>query len=281
MKYCVNYRRDLKCKNDVDELRIDYNRSDTTLFDFLILHKDQHININIIDAEDFINHYEYRKFISFEKKEDCPHNYSFVLADYREEKCKIIYNQIITNLKASVYFNTKVTDWDTLIGMAELNISDMYITENLGFDLPFVSEYLKEKGIRVRTFANVCQSSWFTTPTLKTFFIRPEDVDIYDPYVDVLEFYYERIDQQNVLYRVYAIEKKWSGNLAEIIIGFNENIDSRCILPEFAERRLRCNKRCLRTNNCQFCDRMLKLSKTMEESGLRFRADESTEMNED
>lgn len=272
MKYCVNYRRDLKCKDDVDELRIDYNRSDTTLFDFLILHKDQHININIVDVEDFINHYEYKKFIGFEQREDCSHNYSFVLQDYKDAKCKTLYEIFIANhLQAPIYFNTKVNNWDVLIGMAELQISDMYIVEDLGFDLPRVSEYLKAKNIKVRTFANVCQSAWSTTPTSRTFFIRPEDVDLYSSYVDVIEFYYSRIDQQNILYKIYAKDKKWAGNLSEIIMGFKEDVDSRCFLPEFAEKRLSCCKKCQRGNSCTICDRTFSLAKTMFKSDLTFK----------
>ena len=54
MKYCINYRRDIKCKNEVDELRIDYNRNDSTLFDFISVHKDQRINIVINDVKEII-----------------------------------------------------------------------------------------------------------------------------------------------------------------------------------------------------------------------------------
>ena len=45
MKYCINYRRDLKCKKEADELRIEYDRADTTLIRFLEKYKDKRINI--------------------------------------------------------------------------------------------------------------------------------------------------------------------------------------------------------------------------------------------
>jgi len=54
----------------------------------------------------------------------------------------------------------------------------------------------------------------------KQFFIRPEDVDIYGEYVDVIEFY-DSIEQQNVLYEVYFKDKEWNGKLREIIKGMD------------------------------------------------------------
>ena len=277
MKYCINYRRDIKCKNEVDELRINYNRNDSTLFDFISVHKDQRINIVINDVKEFTEHYEWRKFAAFETKEENPHNYAIVLPSCSDSECIALYEVLLEKTNVPMYFNTRVNNWDTLIGLAEMEISDMYIVEDLGFELPRVSEYLKSKGIRIRAFANVCQSSWRQTPAFKTFFIRPEDVDIYDEYIDVLEFFYERPDQQNVLYRVYSKEKKWAGNLSEIIFGFNEEVDSRCLLPEFATKRLNCGKKCYRGHHCEFCERALRLSKTMRDSNLVFHDNTSFE----
>ena len=48
MKYCLNYNRDTERANhiqDADEWIIKYNSKDTTLLEFLDLHKDKRINI--------------------------------------------------------------------------------------------------------------------------------------------------------------------------------------------------------------------------------------------
>lgn len=48
MKYCLNYNRDTERANhiqDADEWTIQYNSKDTTLLEFLDLHKDKRINI--------------------------------------------------------------------------------------------------------------------------------------------------------------------------------------------------------------------------------------------
>ena len=281
MKYCVNYRRDLKCRTEVDELRITYRKEDTTLFDFLRLYKDKRINIVIPDAEDFIACNEIKKFIAFEEERIANnHNYVFVLLSCEDSHCQDLYTIIRNEIGVEIYFNDRINNWDTLIGLVnKYEISDVYITEDLGFELPFVRNFLSPYGIRIRCFANVAQSQWEETPIFKKFFIRPEDVDVYEDYIDVLEFYYERIDQQNVLYRVYSKEKKWSGKLAEIIFSCEEDVDNRCILPEFAEKRLSCSKKCYRGGKCLFCHRALSLAKTMADAELRFVQTEKEEDN--
>lgn len=279
MKYCIKYRRDLKCKDEADELSIIYDRADTTLFRFLKKYKDKRINIFIEDPADFIDHNDIKRFESFEQEIDTI-NYAFVLPDCRTLNSKNLYKMIKNRLsKALVYFNTRVNNWDVLMGLvSNYEISDIYITEDLGFELPFVKSFLEPYGIRIRCFANVCQSQWEGTQPFKTFFIRPEDVDTYEPYIDVLEFFYVRIDQQNVFLRIYSQEKKWSGNLAEIIFSFyEEDVDNRCILPEFAEKRLSCSRKCYRGEKCLFCHRALGLAKAMTKAQIHFTHNESLE----
>ena len=47
----------------------------------------------------------------------------------------------------------------------------------------------EEKGIHIRTFCNICQKSWQETNPLQTFFIRPEDISLYEGYIDTIEFF--------------------------------------------------------------------------------------------
>jgi hypothetical protein len=98
----------------------------------------------------------------------------------------------------------------------------VFIGEELCFDLTRVKKAAKEKGILLRTYCNVAQNGWYKAPSLKSFFIRPEDVDIFQSYFDTLEFY-DPNNTINTLYRIYSIEKRWFGALSEIIVGYNGN----------------------------------------------------------
>lgn len=54
MKYCLRYQRlNTELMNNADEILINYNKSDTTLLDFLQKYEDKRIIISINDIDDF------------------------------------------------------------------------------------------------------------------------------------------------------------------------------------------------------------------------------------
>ena len=95
------------------------------------------------------------------------------------------------------------------------------------------------------------------TPEL-TFWMRPEDQLIYEDAIDVLHSWMGIKGQvyADVWYNVYAIEKKWLGNLNTLINGLvvnDKGIDNRCFTPQWGEMRCRCARACLQTSQCVFC----------------------------
>lgn len=268
MKYCINFRKNFKYINDVDEITITFHRKDTTLIDFLLLHQKKRINIYINDEDDFINSNSIKLFdaIAIEHPEV---NFVLKLKDYKNEKTKEIVEIIQkSDVKHKFFFETFVKDWDTLRGYIKLQPSDIYIVELLGFEIVAVADLLHSAGIRVRCFPNVAQSSWRKTPALTKFFIRPEDVYIYEHYIDVFEFFGKE-ESIETYYKIYAIDKKWFGKLNEVILDFDDGeIDSRFILPEFGARRLNCGKRCLKGKTCQICKAVKELAGVLESHNL-------------
>lgn len=267
MKYCIQYKKNFKYLNDVDEITINFRASDTTLVDFLLLHQKQRINIYIDDEDDFINNDRIKLFSAIALERPEIHNFVFKLKDYKRETTKKIV-EIIKSSKMKYFFEVFVRDWDTLLGYVELHPSDIYVVENLGFEIAAVAQLLHVAGIQVRCFPNVGQSAWKWTPALKKFFIRPEDVHMYEPYIDVLEFF-GREDSIETYYKIYAIDKKWFGKLNEVIIDFDDKeIDSRFILPKFAVRRLNCGKHCLKGRPCKVCEAIKELAEVLESNNI-------------
>jgi hypothetical protein len=265
MKYCLNYNKHSKYLDKVDELTIVYNKKDTTLLKFLEEYKTKRINIyfgeNIepdslsIMLEIFKKYPEYKTNIYI--------------------KLGFIDKHIINILKDNnikFFFDMKVNNWDILQGLAAMGVSDIYIVEDLGFELDKVAVMLHSIDVKVRCFPNVAQSSWQDTAALKKFFIRPEDITQYENYIDVIEFY-DNEDKEDLLYEIYAIDKKWYGELKEIIIGFKEDFNSRFIVPRFAETRIRCGKKCQKGGNCHMCETVKQLSNILEKAGIEVKMD--------
>lgn len=276
MKYCVEFAKSFNYIDEIDEIFIQYKSNNRALEKFIEKFKEKRIliKLNFEDLDEFIDSSIQVDFIKavIDKYEA---NVAIVLPEYKFDGNRKVFD-IFKEKGVPVFFSTMVHSWDELIGLANMGVSDIYIVEELGFELVDAAAVLHERGIQIRCYPNVAQSAHPDVPDIKKFFIRPEDVEQYEQYVDVFEFYG---DSNNLYYKIYTKDKKWFGDLSEIIFDFNKNLDSRCIIPEFAEVRSRCGKKCMKGSACRICEKVDRLAKTMQENGLYFREVKETEID--
>lgn len=263
MKYCIDYNKKSNILDKADEINIVYNLKDTTLLEFLLTNQTKRVNICLEDL-DMEN-----QLSAIEKIKDIKKSNENLQLFIRLQNLNDDLIKKIKEYDLPFYINLRVNNWDTFRGILDLGVSDIYITEDLCFNLLSVSSIAHSRGVQLRTFPNVAQSQWSSMSSLKKFFIRPEDIDEYSTYIDVVEFFGD-VDKTEVLYKIYAIDKKWMGKLNEIIIGFDGDLDSRFILPKFSTYRANCRKKCLKGQNCRICEAIEELSKTLENKGLMF-----------
>lgn len=267
MAYCILYHPKLKTlAEQVEELCIRYNPKDTSLVEFMKRYPKKRFILWI----DKLAKWDLTNFVQIKTAvPEIDFTVKFAYGDGAEPLFKEAKEAGIP-----AFFDILVKDWDTFNGLLDLGVSDIYITENLGFELDLLAEKAHSRGVKLRTFPNICQSAWSGTRPLKTFFIRPEDAEFYSQYIDCYEFFVD--DKQhniNVLYKVYTKDKKWFGDLQEIILGFNEPLDSRGLFGTFAEKRVKCGKKCEKgKSGCQLCERYAELANTMREHALYFKA---------
>jgi len=251
MKYCLDFIKQNKdVLNDVDEI---YCSEISTLETLCQHHSNKRIIIKILFKKELLEAIQICK--------ETNNNYAIsLLADDKE------LISLLKEAKIPFFLNKLANTWDIFTELIELGVSDIYITEELGFELDKIATIAHKKGIQIRAFPNICQSGSVSMPSLKSFFIRPEDVSIYESYIDVLEFFGNE-EKQSILYKIYK-DKKWFGKLKEIIPNFDSELDSRFIIPHFAKQRIKCGKKCLKGGKCKICERIEQLSKTLEKSNL-------------
>ena len=256
MKSCIEWRKSFKYLPQIDEFNIDFRPKEGKLLDFLEMYgKSQRVNIRL--PEDY-------------KVDDL----GLLTTIYRNRDYNIViilpdkyYAHELKEDGVPFYFGKPIYDWDMLDSCLDSGVSDVIISGALGFELDKVSKVCKARGVQVRCYANIAQSNgWTGGDGFKKFFIRPEDVDIYGEYVDVIEFY-DSVDRQNILYEIYFKDKEWVGDLREIIKGMQLKINNYYILgSEFARRRSQCGKRCFKGERCALCDNLAELAQTLEDS---------------
>lgn len=91
--------------------------------------------------------------------------------------------------------------------------------------------------------------------------IRPEDLSNLDYAINICEFDVETRREEQALYRIYAEEHKWPGELYILIKDIkDQDVTNRMIPPEFQERRSTCGMRCQSGGHCRYCENVLKLA---------------------
>ena len=256
MKYCIDYFQNSKAKDKADEFMIKYTKKNDILIDFLEENKTKRI---ILKIEEELTEGELKLL-----KTICDSYTNLVL---RFETFDYQYVETITEIGVPFFYANRVNSWDEFIGLIELGVTDIYIVEDLAFELDKVSQIAHEENIQIRIFPNVAQSSWRDTPDIKKFWVRPEDIDFYSQYADVCEFF-GTAEQLPILLKIYKEDKQWFGLLNEIIIGLKTPLDSRFTDPGFVEKRIRCGKSCRKGGKCKMCDLHVELSYALKQAHL-------------
>ena len=268
MKSCVEFQRDFKYLAEIDEFNIQFKRKDRELINFLSQYavNQQRVNIYI---NDFVDFYQHKDIELINAIIDQNPNFQITLVFDRSLLLSSeISNKLLSELKCDFYFQNVICDWDFLYGAAAAGVSDVFVGGQLGFELPEVVKFCREHKLQIRAKANLASAAWIDIPGLKTFFIRPEDVNYYDEYnlIDIIEFVGSK-RANNVNYEVYFKKHKWSGPLKTLIEGYNGELDNYYILPkDFADARSKCRRRCLSHNNCHYCDSIEMIAQTLKDS---------------
>lgn len=267
MKYCAKFCKGLNL-NRFEEISIIYERQAQELVSFIQEHKEQRV-ILVIKFDEIKHFYQSQewKLINAIHREYPDINLSVCLEDISSfHMVDEVEKEIAQKLEVPVFFGICATNFDQLQYLLSLNVSDVYLTEEICFDLKRAKKLCSNYGVTIRAFPNIAQSGVRETPALHKFFIRPEDIQEYGKYIDVLEFW-GPIDRQEVLQRIYSKER-WFGDLKEIILDLNIAFDSRRILPVFGEIRSTCKRKCMAGEDCTMCDKILSIAEKLEDKGI-------------
>lgn len=252
MKYCARYNKSIdKHLQDFDEVTIKYDVADRNLVKFLKKHSAQTVNILILDPSVFCAKKGWNLINAIAEQEPDLH-FKIQINDTRPARQLTDPElEIIRQLKVPFFFGDRITCFEELNYFLSFCPSDVYLAEEICFDLKRARKVCAAVGTRIRAYANVAQSAISATNPIIKFFIRPEDVSLYEAYIDVLEFWGTESRQHSLL-NIYKKEV-WFGNLNDLILDFKTDLDSRRLLPMFGAARLNCQQSCLKGSSCRIC----------------------------
>ena len=246
MKYCLSSRQPKTVLKKADEIKIEL-RDYKAIPDYVDNYPEKTLILDMNDRipEDFT--WDMLPVYS----EKMNGNFYCALRDLSlASKCK--------ELGVKFYYHYAATSFFELDGLKKLGVSYVLIGIPLIFDLPNVASY----GVPVRVQPNIAYEPYIARENgIIGGWIRPEDVDKYGEYVDVMEFAYcSTLDKEATLYHVYVENKTWPGNLNLLIENLNFDFNNQMLYDEknFADRRMRCKQKCLNGKSCHYCEQQLK-----------------------
>ncbi len=267
MKYSIRYYKDFRYFNEIDEIILDYHEHNDNIIDFIknVYKPFQRIVICLKDKESEID-----SAIPILQKLKQEH------PNFTVKITPLFLDKIVIKLKnagIAFFVDEFCRIKEQVFYLVNLGVSDVYINEDLGFDLIEVSKYCHSQGVLVRVIPNVIsQYTKITAECIKAFFIRPEDIRMYEPCVDICELQGSP-DRYSVIYEIYK-SGRWQGQLSDIITGFDENANNINIYPSFGQYRLSCKHICM-YEKCNLCKEIQSIANELEDKGLEFKKYES------
>jgi len=199
--------------------------------------------------------------------------------------CTSVYcDKLIDFSEANIpfFFYNHCNNWENLHTLISLGVSDVYIVEQLGFELDKVKKICGDK-VQIRTYPNVCQlpaiGGKCKLDKIYGFFITPNEIPIYEKYIDVCEFFYNSQKKEEVYFDIYKNES-WLGNLKDLIGDFDEDIYSQYLFPTFGIYRSVCGRECLKGEKCNLCQRAIELSNEFQKEGKLLKLNRLTKEEE-
>lgn len=244
MKFCLHSRLDMEYLQKADEIKVD-TRDYSTIPDLLEKYPEKDIILELFHKEEK-NWDELRRWtilsrghliLCLDNPEDFPKAREIGVKYYLGYPVASMYEANALKANGVCYIVVGMPLFFNMNSIKTLDIDCRCIP-----NVAYIDGIYRENG--------VC-GQW----------IRPEDLELYSPMIDAIEFSHVKKDKEQALYRIYAEQKKWPGDLGMIIENFNHLGVNRMIMRDVSLARMNCRQKCQDgTGSCHICERALLLA---------------------
>lgn len=148
------------------------------------------------------------------------------------------------------------------------NATDVYIFGEVCFKMREVKTLAERFNLKIRMIPNLLQGGYGDDhpDNITAFWVRPEDLCLYSDFVDVIEFNFDEVGKQKVMYDIYFTHGKWEGPISLLVPGL-AGVENRHFTRDFTEQRLNCKRICT-LDLCHSCQRMMNIGQMLEGNNL-------------
>lgn len=272
MKLCVSARQELPYIDWAEEIIFEY-KDRKAIPDYIDKYPGKTIILQYFDMYDDFDWDEIKRYNALAMG-------NFILSINN-----LLFAEVCKAEEIKFYFAYPITSYDELT--AALAMGSIYVRLGgpLFFDMDYIHQHFPEA--RIRIAPNIAyDDGYFRENGISGTWIRPEDIMMYAPYVEAIEFFNDADQKkEQALIRIYWTERKWLGKLNMIITNLGSEGINRMIPSDVTEHRLNCRQVCRARRACHICYRALSLAnedrvqayKDTKDQGLLIQAEETTE----
>ena len=246
MHYCLSTQVSKEYLKKADEIRVKYNKLNTIL-DLYEINPNATFILTITSKEDknIIPWTEIENYNIMTQQKLIIETDSFEIMDV----CKM--------LKLKFFYAIPINNFYDLKALVDYGCCDVKIDAPLTHML----DKLENFDITIRMCPNIAYYAYIPRENgIIGSWVRPEDTEVYEEYVDIFEFEDCDKKKEEALYRIYAEQKSYPSNLNNLISNLNYDVSNKLIIPDLAKVRSACGQKCITGVNCSVCNRILRLA---------------------
>ena len=169
----------------------------------------------------------------------------------------------LKNNNISFFWKFAATSLEEIKALKKIGVSQVLVDAPAFFQMDDVKKF----GLPVRIIPNTCFDSLIPRDNgLHGSWVRPQDQELYEPYVTTIEFKEPDLKKVEALFDIYKKQKVFYSDLNILFKDFRypTPIMAPGILPDVIKSRLNCKQRCA-TGKCHICDLGVKLGQKIQE----------------
>lgn len=243
MRYSVSSRQPYSVIKKADEIRFIYADRDK-IFDLIENYSDKAIILDVPNQEEDWDNWQM---------------YSEKFAEFYIALHDLSRADAFNVMNIKWFWPFPITSFYELSMIIDLRPSYIMLGPPLSFDLEKVQKVIKGacgESIPVRMTANVAYPKYLSNEKVNGLcgqWVRPEDVALYEPYIQCFDFEgCQSLKEEEVLLTTYQAGV-WPGNLNLLIKRLDFNVDNRAIPEEVGPARINCGQKCWSGSGCKLC----------------------------
>lgn len=238
MKFSLSYNN--RNRTEADEIKCTY-KGLGYYFEFIIKHPEKRYCISF--AKDYVD-----SFFTDEVQKIIP-----IVSDYTIECDRIDSLKELLQKGYKAFLKYPVSDWEIFNQLKKLGVTDIYIDGPLGFSMEDIGK--AKDSILIRVSPTVSSNASFIQRYPSSFYIRPEDLHLYDKTIDIIDFKVTpNCEEEEALFSIYK-RGTFNYSLSNLVKTMQPNVENVLLPKDFGEQRVNCKQRCqLPGARCHYCD---------------------------